>query len=50
MEIQQAIKILRYHQKWRRGALIEMLDPKDIGEAIDVILGYFKKEEKKWKI
>ena len=42
MELQQAIKILSYHQKWRRGALIEMLDPKDIGEAIDVILKHLE--------
>ena len=38
MTTQQAITILRQHNQWRRGddEDIEMQDPKDIGEAIDV--------------
>ena len=38
MTTQQAIEILRQHNKWRRGddEDIEMQEPKDIGEAIEV--------------
>ena len=38
MTTQQAITILRQHNQWRRGddEDIEMQEPKDIGEAIDV--------------
>ena len=37
MTTHQAITILRQHNQWRRGDdTIEMQEPKDIGEAIDV--------------
>ncbi|MDD4439657.1 MAG: hypothetical protein PHS04_16735 [Tissierellia bacterium] len=38
MTIKQAIKILIRTNKWRRGAEIEMPDPKEFGEAIDVAI------------
>lgn len=37
MTLTQALTILREHNKWRRGADIEMIDPKTLGEAIDVV-------------
>ena len=38
MTVKQAIKILIRTNKWRRGAEIEMTDPKEFGEAIDVAI------------
>ena len=39
MTTQQAIAILRQHNKWRRGDdTAEMQEPKDIGEAIEVVI------------
>lgn len=35
MTDKEAIKILHYAQKWRRGANVPMPDPKEYGEAID---------------
>ena len=43
MTTQQAITILRQHNKWRRGDdTIEMQEPKDIGEAIDVAVRFME--------
>ena len=42
MTLSEAIITLKYHQLWRRGADIPMLDPREIGEAIDVILNEVK--------
>ena len=46
MEIQEAIEILKTHNKWRRGDLnMEfMMDPKDIGLAIDTVVEYFEEQ------
>jgi len=38
MTVKEAIKILHYHQKWRRGAKIPMTNPKELGVAIDVAI------------
>lgn len=38
MTVKQAIKILIRANRWRRGADIEMPDPKEFGEAIDVAI------------
>ena len=35
MNIEEVIKALKHHQKWRKGADIEMLHPKYLGEVID---------------
>jgi hypothetical protein len=37
MTTKQAIKILRLHNRWRRGAEIRMQEPGKIGKAIEVI-------------
>ena len=38
MTVKQAVKVLITANKWRRGAEIEMPDPKELGEAIDVAI------------
>ena len=38
MKIKQAIKVLIRANRWRRGAEIEMPDPKEFGDAIDVAI------------
>jgi hypothetical protein len=38
MNLTQAIQILKLHNEWRRGAEIDMLSPKMIGEAIDKVI------------
>lgn len=46
MTVKQAIKVLKKHNKWRRGGEGKQLDPKQVGEAIDVavvILSYYAK-------
>jgi hypothetical protein len=45
MKIQEAIDILKIHQQWRLGADIEMLEPKKISEAINVIILQFAQKE-----
>ena len=35
MNIEEVIKALKHHQKWRKGEDIEMLHPKYLGEVID---------------
>lgn len=42
MEVQEALRILEQHNKWRRGADVPMGDPKIIGEAIDLIVNKYK--------
>jgi hypothetical protein len=44
MELQTAIEILEYHQKWRLGKREDMIHlPKKITEAIDIVLSEVKK-------
>ena len=38
MNLTQAIQILKLHNEWRRGAEIDMLNPKMIGQAIDKVI------------
>ena len=46
MEIKNAIKILKSHNKWRRGLLDEQAQsPKVIGQAIDSVIRNFEKTE-----
>jgi hypothetical protein len=45
MTLQEAINILKIHQQWRLGADIEMLEPKKISEAINVIILQFPQKE-----
>lgn len=46
MEIKNAIKVLKSHNKWRRGLLEEQSQsPKVIGQAIDTVIRNFEKTE-----
>ena len=43
MTLQEAVKLLESHNKWRRGDdTLEMAEPKDLGKAIDLIVKHFK--------
>ncbi len=43
MDLKQAIKILEAHNRWRRGEDVEpMVEPNDIGIAIDIVVEYVK--------
>ena len=42
MKLKRAIKILEDHNKWRRGAEIEMQEPKVIGIALDTVISKTK--------
>lgn len=44
MTTEEALVILIDHQRWRRGADIPMLEPKEIGEAIDVAIEVLKEK------
>ncbi len=44
MNKQEALEKLKLHQEWRRGAAIEMLNPKEIWESIDKLI-----EELEWE-
>lgn len=43
LDLNQAIKVLHYHQKWRRGCKIQMVSPSLTGMAIDVALQTMRK-------
>lgn len=45
MNLKTAIKVLTRHNKWRRGADIEMTNPAQLGKAIDKILNHLEKED-----
>ena len=46
MEIKNAIKVLKSHNKWRRGLIDEQTQPpKVIGQAIDTVIRNFEKTE-----
>ena len=42
MTLQEAKQILTAHNEWRRGAEIYMINPAQVGIAIDVILNELK--------
>lgn len=42
MKLKHAIEVLEHHQRWRKGAEIEMVEPSILSEAIDVILEELK--------
>jgi hypothetical protein len=46
MTIDEAVKILRQHNEWRRndGCDARLQDPIKIGMAIDVVCGYIERE------
>ena len=43
MNLTDAIKILKTHNEWRRGAQIEQAEPVIIGQAIDMVLDALSK-------
>ena len=43
MDVQEALRLLEQHNRWRRGADIPMIQPKVLGEVIDVIVKEYKK-------
>ena len=50
MEIKEALKVLKYYQKWRRHdgeEFLEMPNPKIIGIALDTVINFTEKEIKK---
>ena len=49
MTLEIAIEILTYHQEWREGKRDDMkYEPKELTEAIDVILNHLKFTKQKW--
>ena len=48
MKLEQAIKILSYHNKWRRGNdnKYEQISAGVVGEAIDVVIVHYTKKMK----
>ena len=50
MTLHEAIEIVERQQKWRRGAEIQMTEPKVLGEAIDVVLDAAKKHKKQSEV
>lgn len=38
MKINEAVRILKRHNKWRKGAEIGQQDPKEIGVAIETLV------------
>lgn len=45
MTFEEAVDILQEHNKWRRGeGNIEMVNPKTLGIAIDIIITKIRKE------
>ena len=47
MNLRKALLVLTEYNKWRLGAQIEMLNPKLITEAIEVILKHYEKTNEK---
>jgi len=47
VSIEIAVKILVAYNEWRRGAEIEMLEPKEIGIALDKLIGYYYEHNNK---
>lgn len=42
MTYQEAFDLLAYHQRWRRGADIKMVNTTQLGHAIDLVLEYYQ--------
>jgi len=41
MKLEEAINLLKIHQEWRLGADTEMIYPKELTQAIDVVINEF---------
>jgi len=45
MKLEEAIKILKEHNIWRRGAEdVKMTNPKELGIAIDTVVSNYENE------
>lgn len=42
MTTQEASKLLKEHNEWRRGSEVQMIHPDILGEAIDTILAFYE--------
>jgi hypothetical protein len=38
MTLNQAIKVLKHHQKWRKGADIKPTEPRELTEALEIAI------------
>jgi hypothetical protein len=45
VNLKKCVEILKAHNKWRRGADTEMLNPKIIGEAIDYAIKMLEEKQ-----
>ena len=46
MNLSEAIGILDKYNRWRRGRIISaMIDPSELGIAIDVVVEHYKEQE-----
>jgi hypothetical protein len=45
MTLDEAITILKIHQMWRLGADIVMIEPKELTQAIDIILKNYEQKK-----
>lgn len=51
MTINEAIELLKQHNKWRRGfEKTPMTNPTDLGIAIDTIVKHYEKQKKNEKV
>ena len=41
MKLEEAINLLKIHQEWRLGADTEMIYPKELTQAIDIVINEF---------
>ena len=41
MKLEEAINLLKIHQEWRLGGDTEMIYPKDLTQAIDIVINEF---------
>ena len=41
MKLEEAINLLKTHQEWRLGADTEMIYPKELTQAIDIVINEF---------
>ena len=44
MELNEAIKLLKHHNKWRKGADIPIIQPTVLTEVIDTIIEDYEKK------
>lgn len=45
-EVEAAVKLLKRHNEWRRGAKMEMISVIEVGKAIDTVIDYIEQQNK----